>query len=130
MIVLLLILAGVGVLAMILGLLSKSKPGEPDVVQSDVASCATCSGYDENCMHDCMIQAAVNPIEYYDDEELDRFQGRESDTYSEEEVEQFAEVFYTLQPQDVPGWSRSLILRGINLPDALKDEVILMLQEN
>ena len=49
--------------------------------------------------------------------------------YSDEEVEEFAEVLYTMQAQDVAGWNRSLILRGINLPNQLKDEVIGFLSE-
>ena len=52
------------------------------------------------------------------------------DDYSEEEVEQFAEVLYTMKPEEVAGWNRSLILRGINLPDQLKDEVISFLSED
>ena len=71
-----------------------------------------------------MMEAATKDIVYYDDEELDRFKGRAANNYSDEEVEEFAEVLYTMQAQDVAGWNRSLILRGINLPNQLKDEVI------
>ena len=70
------------------------------------------------------MEAATKEIEYYDDEDLDRFAGRDSDAYTDEEVEEFSEVLYTMQPEEVAGWSRSLILRGINLPNQLKDEVI------
>lgn len=76
-----------------------------------------------------MMEAATKDIVYYDDEELDRFKGRAANNYSDEEVEEFAEVLYTLQAQDVAGWNRSLILRGINLPNQLKDEVIGFLSE-
>ena len=69
------------------------------------------------------MEAAIKDIEYYDDEELDAFQGRESDTYTEQDVEQFSEVLYTMRPDEVKGWTRSLTLRGINLPNQLKDEV-------
>ena len=71
-----------------------------------------------------MMEAATKEIEYYDDEDLDRFAGREADDYTDEEVEEFSEVLYTMQPEEVAGWNRSLILRGINLPNQLKDEVI------
>mgnify|MGYP007039883143 FL=1 len=77
-----------------------------------------------------MIEGATNEIEYYDDEEFDTYKGRAADDYSEEEVEQFAEVLYTMKPEEVAGWNRSLILRGINLPDQLKDEVISFLSED
>ena len=76
-----------------------------------------------------MMEAATKDIVYYDDEELDRFKGRAANNYSDEEVEEFAEVLYTMQAQDVEGWNRSLILRGINLPNQLKDEVIGFLSE-
>ena len=31
-----------------------------------------------------------------------------------------------MRPEEVAAWSRSLVLRGINLPDELRDEVIMM----
>ena len=71
-----------------------------------------------------MIEAENKEIEYYDDQDLDRFAGREADSYTDKEVEEFSEVLYTMQPEEVAGWNRSLILRGINLPNQLKDEVI------
>jgi hypothetical protein len=77
-----------------------------------------------------MKPAAVSKkIEYYEDEDLDRFIGTAADAYSENEVEEFREVLYTLQEVEVAGWIRSLLLRGIELPDALKDEAFLILGE-
>ena len=38
-------------------------------------------------------------------------------------------VLYTMQDIDVAGWVRSLQLRGIELPDDLKDEVFLIIGE-
>lgn len=66
-------------------------------------------------------------IEYYDDEELDRMSGRDADAYSEEEIEEIREVMMTLLPEDVPGWVRSLQLRGINFPSVLRDELFMLL---
>jgi hypothetical protein len=49
---------------------------------------------------------------------------------SKNEVEEFREVLYTLKEVEVAGWIRSLqLLRGIELPDALKDEAFLILGE-
>ena len=78
---------------------------------------------------DSLLAAVSKKIEYYDDEELDRFLGTESDAYNEKEVEEFREVLYTLKEVEVAGWIRSLQLRGIELPDALKDEAFLILGE-
>lgn len=90
-------------------------------------TCATCTGDDSRCEQECMLEAAVKEVEYYDDEELDKYRGRASDSYNDDEVEEFADVLYTLQQGDVAGWNRSLILRNINIPDQLKDELIAML---
>ena len=83
----------------------------------------------ETCERDSLLAAVSKKIEYYNDEELDRFQGVEADAYDEEAVEEFSEVLYTLREVEVAGWLRSLQLRGINLPDALKDEAFLIIGE-
>ena len=104
--ILLLALVALGLLAALLGMLSrKTENNEPEVVQADAASCATCNGEDERCEQECMLEAAVKTIEYYDDD-----------------------VLYTMKPEEVKGWNRSLILRQINLPNQLKDEVIMMMK--
>lgn len=88
-----------------------------------------CCGQHETCERDSLLAAVSKQIEYYDDEELDRFQGTESDAYEEEAVDEFRDVLYTLQEVEVAGWLRSLQLRGINLPDTLKDEAFLIVGE-
>ena len=129
MTILVLILVALGVFSAVLGLLShKTENNEDIIVRADTASCATCSGEDERCEQTCMMEAYVKDIEYYDDEELDVFQGRASENYTDEEAEQFAEVLYTMKPEEVKGWNISLILRHINLPNQLKDEVMMMIE--
>ena len=81
------------------------------------------------CEKESLLAAVSKQIEYYDDEELDRFKGRPSDGYSEEEIEEFRDILYSMQEVDVAGWSRSLQLRGIELPDELKDELFLIVGE-
>ena len=73
------------------------------------------------------MEAATREVEYYDDEELDRFKGRPSDCYTDDEAELFREVLFSMPQSDVKGWNRSLILRGINVPDQIKDELLLMI---
>ena len=55
--------------------------------------------------------------------------GREGNAYTEEETELFRDVLYTTRDDEVAGWVRSLQLRGIELPDELKDEVFLIIGE-
>lgn len=97
----------------------------PEVKEADIECC----GQHEVCEKDSLLAAVSKEIEYYDDEELDQFIGRAPETFTEEETEMFRDVFYTMQETDVAGWVRSLQLRGINLPDNLKDEVFLIIGE-
>ena len=97
----------------------------PEVKQVD----QECCGQHEVCEKESLLAAVSKQIEYYNDEELDRFRGREGDQYEETEVEEFREVLYTMKDDEVAGWVRSLQLRGVELPDVLKDEVFLIVGE-
>lgn len=68
-------------------------------------------------------------ILYYDDEELDRFVGRSPDSYTPDEVEEFRDVLMTLRPDDVAGWARSVTQRRLELPPEVKDELLLLVNE-
>lgn len=125
MLYLVIAILALGVITAIIGYFSNRHGEEAPIIEG--VSCNTCNGENTKCEQECMMEAATKDIEYYDDEELDQFKGRDSDSYSDEEVELFSEVLYTMQPQEVAGWNRSLILRGINIPDPLKDEVIAFL---
>lgn len=123
----LLSILGMGVLVGIATLLNRKK-GEEDVIVHASGDCSTCIGEDESCEQTCIMEAATKAIEYYDDEELDRFKGKDSTEYTDEEAEDFSEVLYTMRPEEAKGWNRSLILRGINVPNQIKDELITMIE--
>ena len=76
-----------------------------------------------------MLEGCNAEIVYFDDEELDAFKGRAADAYTPEEEEQFRDVLYTLRPEEVAAWGRSIQLRGITLPTAVKDELIMLAAE-
>ena len=87
------------------------------------------------CGRHLVCEKSLSPMpgdkpEYFDDEELDRFAGRQSDAYTPEETEEFREVLMTLLPQDVAPWARSLQLRGIELPIPVRDELFMMLEDS
>lgn len=107
----------------------KIERGELDAMPEVKEVDAECCGQHEVCERDSLLAAVSKKIEYYDDEELDRFRGLEGDEYEEDAVNEFREVLYTLQSEEVAGWLRSLQLRGVNLPDALKDEAFLIVGE-
>lgn len=63
-------------------------------------------------------------ITYYEDEELDAFVGRDENSYSPEEVEQWRDVLYTLQAGDLLGWGQSIKHRGLVMPAAVREEFL------
>ena len=83
----------------------------------------------KSCDLDCMTPIIKQDIDYYDDEELDAYKGKASDQYTDDETEEFRNGFYTMQEEDVPGWVKSLQQRELEIPDSLKDEVLLVLRE-
>jgi hypothetical protein len=89
-----------------------------------------CCGLHVVCEKESLPDSPKPEVEYYDDEELDAFRGYPSGAYSAEETEQFREILYTLWESDVAGWIFSLQLRGIELPDNLKEEACLMLGDS
>lgn len=125
MLYLFLSLIALGVFSALYAIITNRNHEESPIVQID--SCATCNGENDKCEQECMMEAATKPIEYFDDEELDAFKGRSSDNYTDEEVEQFSYVLNTMPQEEVKDWCRSLHLRGIELPDQLKDEVYMMM---
>ena len=88
-----------------------------------------CCGQHEVCEKESLLAAVSREIEYYEDEELDRFRGRAGDAYLPDEIDEFREVLYTMREDEVAGWVRSLQLRQVELPDDLKDEVCMIVGE-
>lgn len=96
----------------------------------------TCPEEQEACPSDCFcnnktLQRVVKTdIEYFDDEDLDQYAGRQATAYSDTEVARFNEVLTTLQPKETGDWLRSLELRGIALPEELKDIAIMLMEHD
>lgn len=112
-----------------LSLRKKLEKGEIDRIPVPTEVDAQCCGRHEVCEKDIMLAAATGKIVYYDDEELDAYKGTPSGEYTDEQVDEFLEVFHTMRDTDVAGWMRSLQLRDVNLPDEMKDEVFLFISE-
>ena len=135
MIILVISIVLLGVIALIAGFIREKnlkkqlESGEisemPTVNQVD----SECCGQHEVCEKESLLAAVSKDVEYYNDEELDRYRGVSSDEYDDSAVSEFREVLYTMKDDEVAGWVRSLQLRSIELPDELKDEVILIVGE-
>lgn len=135
MIILILILIGVAIFGLIAGyfynrnIQKKIERGELEEAPKVVDVDSECCGQHQICEKESLLAAVSKQIEYYDDEELDRFRGRPSDQYEEEEIEEFRDILYSMKDDEVAGWSRSLQLRGVELPDELKEELFLIVGE-
>lgn len=103
--------------------------GEISEIPEPVITNGECCGQHELCERDSLLAAVSKKTEYYDDEELDRFFDKGEDEYTDDEINEFREVLYTLQEIEVAGWLRSLQLRQITLPLPLKDEALLIVGE-
>ena len=123
MIILLLILIGVVVFGLAAGyfynrnIQKKIDKGElkeePEVVTVD----SECCGQHQICEKESLLAA------------VSKFKGRSAEEYSPEEADEFREIMYTMKEEEVAGWCRSLQLRGIELPDEIKDELFLIVGE-
>lgn len=103
---------------------------EDEVDSSRSISSGGCCGMHQTCERDSLLSAVSPRIVYYDDEELDAYQGTPSGGYTAEAVDEFREILITLDDDDVAGWVRSLQLRGLEIPEELKPEIYLIVGEN
>ncbi len=133
--ILILVLAGVALFGLVAGyfynrnIRKKIARGELSEEPSLKTIDGECCGQHAVCEKESLLAAVSRQIEYYDDEELDRFKGREAGSYTEEETNEFRDIMYTMKEEEVAGWCRSLQLRGVEFPDGLKDELFLIVGE-
>ncbi len=102
--------------------ISKCKRDESDDV---VVPPAECCGAHAICEKG--LKKADSHIDYFDDEELDAFKNLEPDSYSDEQIDMFREILYTLRTEDLEDWFISLEKREINFPTILRSEAYDML---
>ncbi len=88
-----------------------------------------CCGKHAVCEKQKLAEARMRSAQYFDDEDLDRFKGRSSDNYTDQEVEEFRYVLYTMQQDEVREWMECLQARDIEIPDELKEECFSMMNE-
>lgn len=88
-----------------------------------------CCGMHVTCERDSLLTAVGDDPEYFDDEELDACAGRHPDSYTDAEIEQFRDVLLTLRAEDIAPWARAIQRRGIELPPAVRDELLMIVAE-
>ena len=104
-------------------------PDRPAPTGSDPTDASGWCGQHVTREKDSLLPEVSREIEYFDDEELDAFSGREPESYTDEEIEQFRDVLLTLLPTDIAPWARSIQLRGISLPMAVREELLMIVAE-
>ena len=105
----------------------KAADGQP--AETATAESQQCCGIHITCEKDSLIAGFDKELLYYDDEELDRYAGRQADSYTDAEIEEFRDVLLTLKPYDIAGWARSITTRGITLPAGVRDELLMIVSE-
>ena len=88
-----------------------------------------CCGQHAVCEKESLLNAFNEEIEYFDDEELDEYRGVPSDAYPEIVVDEFREILYSIYDDEKPRWVRSLQKRDIAIPDQLKDEIFMIVND-
>ncbi len=126
MLILLIVLIVFGLLLFILTYFNrKNKNEEIEVTLNENGECC---GAHEVCDRDSLLAGTDKP-EYFDDEELDTLACIHPENYTEIQLKQLSDVFYTLKESDVAAWLRSLQIRRIELPVSLRDEALLIVSE-
>ncbi len=87
-----------------------------------------CCGAHEVCEVEEMRKSPEKII-YFEDEELDRYQGIAADQYNDRQIEEFREVLYTLNGDEIRKWLLSIERRKIQLPAILKPEARQLIAE-
>ena len=73
----------------------KLAKGELEEAPPIVSIDSECCGQHAVCEKESLLAAVSKQIEYYDDEELDRFKGRAPNAYTDKEIEEFRKYTQT-----------------------------------
>lgn len=123
----LIIIAALVALAVLTALITYFSPKEKAEQTPMVLPDEECCGAHEVCEVD--LKKLSEEVVYFEDEELDIFSNTPDDSYQDEAIEQFREVLYTLRKNEISDWLHSLELRKIAVPEILKPEVRMLLNE-
>lgn len=101
----------------------EEQPQEPAATSSDECT-DDCCGTHDVCPSEMLLKNMNQAAVYYEDEELDDFRGRQAGDYSADELEQWRDVLYTLQHDELLPWERSIKKRGIVMPEIIREELM------
>lgn len=96
----------------------KEKPGDCN------EQCGTCF---DVCAASKVLEAETAADADFNDDELDELAGKSPEEYTDEQLEIFEEILEGLKPEEVALWLESLRRRRIELPPALRDEAMMLI---
>ncbi len=102
----------------------------------DMKKSTACTKAEGACPTGCfcddhMLRKAIQTdIEYFDDEELDKYAGKQASEYNDQDISCFNDILSTLPPKEVGDWLTSLQLRNIALPEELRDIAFMLMEQN
>ncbi len=128
LIILVLVLAIVAIVATLMEQRSERKK-RVEVENEQTEPMEECCGAHEICETD-LLKKMSQEIVYFEDEELDNYKNFEADDYNDEQIDEFREVLYSLKPNEIEDWVRSLDLREIEIPSIIKSELVFMMVNN
>ncbi len=104
----------------------RSRENAEDSSGKEVAS--DCCGAHDVCETESLLSSSTE-ILYYEDEELDRFSDAVQNSFTDDSVEEFREVLYSLKESEVSAWLKSLHLRRVTIPEIIKEEALMIVSE-
>ena len=124
--VLIIILVLFGLVLMLATYISRRK--KTVVTEITINEDGECCGAHEVCDRESLL-SADGSIEYFDDENLDALADLQPEKFTDDQLNQLSDVFYTLRESDVAAWLRSLQVRRIQLPLELREQALLIVSE-
>lgn len=115
------LLAVVGVLIVVMNKVKRQSSGTDNEIKICKTTGEVCCGGGTNCHKYTNTGSSANSLQYFEDEELDRFKGKSPSDYSPQEIAEWREVICTLQPQEVRGWVTSIHRRGLLIPAEIEE---------
>ena len=110
----------------ILAVNNRKKSKEDKKTEPASAPASDCCGAHEVCEYD-EIKMDETRIEYYDDEELDAYKNKPDNEYTDNQIDEFREVLYTLKTHEIRYWLLSIERRKIKLPSILQEEARMLM---
>ena len=99
-------------------------------IKEDVGTSAAqgCCGAHDVCESENLLNSSATVV-YYEDEELDAYRDATKNSFTDDQIEEFREVLYSLKEEEVSGWLKSLQLRNVTIPDIIKEEALMIVAE-